>query len=219
MFLREKEKRPNEEAFNGNYFRFRVTTGSTLQKTGQTLGLRMFFKPIPKHEDFVILKLTSPIHLGYSSLPACFPTSKGPVPTNDCYFCGWSGQNKLKWYRISTNQNKCKRLKGFNPSKHLCTSPDLLDDGDSGGALICLKGKTPVITAIAKGTEVFPGNKRAGIFTRILPDHVSAIEKIMNVQDVDHPEATCSKCVRLFSEVHFLESTSTNLLQVNFLPL
>ena len=144
-----------------------------------------------------ILKLTVPIELGYNSQPACLPTPKESLSFKQCYYCGWNNQAKLRWYQITINQRNCKGLKGFNPLTQLCTRPGRLNKRDSGGALLCMNDNIPVITAIAKENKKLPGpagNKRVGIFTKILPKHTSVLQQYMNVKQVDspEPESMCS---------------------------
>ena len=188
----EERNRSLDGKLNDNFFRLHVTTGSVQRKIGQSLGIRMYFSPVPKYNEFAIIKLASHIDLGYNSLPACLPTSEEQVPFKKCYYCGWNDQEKLRWFIATINQNKCQRFKGFDPSKQLCASSDLLKDGDIGGALICMDGKVPVVAAIAKGNFVYPGNRRFGIFTKILPNHLSHIKRFMDVKDINYPGASCS---------------------------
>ena len=189
FFETELLKRKNASNSNINFFQIHISTGSTRRKAGQTLGLRYYKSDF---KDVVLLKLTVAIELGYYSQPACLPSSEKSVSFKQCYYCGWNEQDKLRWYQINFNQDKCSRLKGFDPSKQLCISQDVLNDRDSGGALVCMKDYIPVIAAIATGNRVFPGNKRAGIFTKILPNLASDLKHLLYVQQVDYPGAMCS---------------------------
>ena len=148
----------------------------------------LVYNPLPPYQfnnDWIILKLNSPLDFNEDVYPPCLPISSDWSPetnqNNRCFVSGWGAlefegysPDNLQWVEIPVVKNEiCKQSFGNDSISDgmICAGYDEGSkgscQGDSGGPLVCLSGDSAILTGIVSFGRGCAWQGYYGVFARV----------------------------------------------------